>query len=74
MNDKLFTGERLLTALRHVCQKLEILAVLPQIMSRLAIGDEELEAVLGSECTEAVLQLLYIQMVINKRYILEFLN
>ena len=32
-------------------------------MSRLAVGDEELEDVLGSECTEAVLQLLYIQMV-----------
>ncbi len=55
----------MLTSLKGICQRIEMLAILPQIMSRLALGDYELEEILGDECVEAVLQLLYIQMVIS---------
>ena len=53
----------MLTSLKSISQKVEVLAILPQIMSRLALGDMELEEILGDECIEAVLRLLYIQMV-----------
>jgi len=56
-------GELMLTALAGISRKVEVMAMLPEIMSRLVFGELELEQMLGDAAVEAILRLFFLQVV-----------
>lgn len=56
-------GKMMLSALNDISRRIEVMAMLPEIMSRLVFGDHDLENVLGEESVEAILRLFFLQAV-----------
>jgi len=54
--------------MRDVRLKLDTLSKFPQIMSRLVLGDEELEAILGPDLVHAIINVLHVQMVLASNF------